>query len=498
MSRILLIVTLLLQFVATASARDFFGNNYAWEGINTPYTTLTGLTATGFTASRTSTTGLLGAWSAEIPVVYSRSIRVTYDLVLNSGQAPIVQLSRTGAFSIVDLGPWGISNSVTMTAGTSQSAVLTATEGQVGRLIIYNTNATNFVVSNIRMSFDEESSDPTPLGFRFPRIACGLEYLGAWKNAVVNGPAKVLIVGDSTWSDPATNVVSNYNNVSQILTRYLKTRFTNNVTVTNVAVAGSYLNTWLGTTATADIASNPNLIIIGHGGNDAVYHRGTYLNELQTAINTIRASRSLAQTSILITGPVSFNDVSTGRDMDWDRNLNAPLREFCGRNHCGFVDAYTSLPDSETMKGISWDTAGSLGGPIHPLDAINYDRVSFLLDAVAPRSLETVRTGAIDLAAYLTANWVNHGSGFVPVSINREIGGRAFIDGMIDPVGAVTSGQTLFTLPTGYRPTTTEQFYVTTDVGAAVLTIATNGVTTITNWPAGSAYLRLSLSFSTL
>lgn len=498
MSRFILIVTALLHLVATASARDFFGNNYAWEGINTPYTTLTGLTNSGFTASRTSTSGLLGAWSAEIPVVYGRAICVTYDLTLNSGQLPTAQLSRTGAFTINDLAPWGISNAVTLTAGTGQTCILIATEAQVGRLIIYNTNATNFVVSNVRMCFYDEANDPTPIGFRFPRIACGLEYLGAWKNAVVNGPAKVLIVGDSTWSDPATSVVSNYNNVAQIVTRYLRTRFTNNVTVTNMAVAGSYVNTWMSGTAATDLAANPDLIVIGYGINDGVYHRGTWLNEMQAAINFIRARRTLAQTSILITGPASVNDTSTGRDMDWCYNVNAPLREFCARNHCGFVDAYTSLPDSETMKGIVWDTLGASGGPIHPLDAINYDRASFILDAIAPRSLETVRTGALDLAGYLGANWANHGSGYVPVTVNREIGGRAFIDGIVDPVGLVTSGQTVFTLPSGYRPTTVHQFYVTTDLGAAVLNVNTNGVATITGWPIGATYLRLSLSFSTL
>lgn len=74
---------------------------------------------------------------------------------------------------------------------------------------------------------------------------------------------------------------------------------------------------------------------------------------------------------------------------------------------------------------------------------------------------DTIWTGAT-----LSSPWTNHGSGFFSVGY-RLAGSTIRLRGCAAAGSAVTGGATIFTLPTGYRPTANAGFAVGTFVSSA-------------------------------
>ena len=483
--------------LAAKLAAQTRATDYAWAQTNAAYTTFSGAGVAGFTATYTGAV-LAGAWSAEFPMVAGVAIRVPYSLVQTSGQAPTLAISRTGSASLASTTPYVVSNTVAL-AAAGGVATLTPTESGLGRLYVSNTAAASFAVSGLSVARSAPAYDQDAQGYSLAHYIKGREYAGAWCTALATDPgtvptAELIVGGDSTFTDPETSATS-YNSYSQIIARRLKQCFGPNVTVLNRAVGGTYTANWIAGTLTADIARNPQAFLIGHLLNDLASGRAGPITRLEAIIDQIRASRTIAQTSIFVTGCISANDTASGRDMVSIRLMNAALRDLCARKCCVFIDQFSWMQDSETMKGITWDTTGTAGAPVHNLKGSNYPRADLALDAIIPGTLGMIQMSPV--AGTPTNSWSNFSGSYAGLRYTRNQTGLVTVTGLIKP-GTTTDGTALFTLPAGFRPVLLEQFALTTDSGACVLNVSTTGAATINGLPGGTVYVRLNFSFNSL
>jgi len=148
--------------------------------------TITGATATGFTASSVDTT-FRYAYSAPFTIKAGNKYLVTYTLTLNSGSIPAVELANPAIQN------YGYNSG----AGTgAQSIVMTAnTNASNARVVFDGAAATNFTVSNLTI---------IPLGLLLAPEAAQPGNGLVWTDLSGNGAQIVLPTSGVAWNVPGT------------------------------------------------------------------------------------------------------------------------------------------------------------------------------------------------------------------------------------------------------------------------------------------------------
>lgn len=127
------------------------------------------------------------------------------------------------------------------------------------------------------------------------------------------------------------------------------------------------------------LSSTSDLFIIKYGVNDGTLPMNTRLatfkDGLINKISEIRAATygAVFETAILLVGPNSTYESSTGRDAYWYEQLRGIYMEVAQKYQCAYFDTYMYLQDSRNGSG-SWLGITSPGDPsnlVHPTDIGN-------------------------------------------------------------------------------------------------------------------------------
>ena len=215
----------------------------------------------------------------------------------------------------------------------------------------------------------------------------GQEYLYAWIEKMRAGNTPIMVLaGDSKTSGDA---ISDANYLFQNLYKKIITQNYHSITVYNDAVSGTNTSQWRTTYLAAQIARNPDIMIVNYGFNDGANNRTNFESDYSSALATIRASRTVNQTSIVILPPISGNDTPNGRDSTWFKQINPILKKLARQYLCTYIDTYASYIDA--INGGAWyDDPYGDGRHIHQKEQINLQVASLVCDAIIPSGLKSV------------------------------------------------------------------------------------------------------------
>lgn len=112
-------------------------------------------------------------------------------------------------------------------------------------------------------------------------------------------------------------------------------------------------------------------------------------------------------------------------------------------------------------------------------------------------ALETASVDTSWTAPTLLNSWINYGSSYQTAAYMKDRTGRVWLRGMIKN-GTATTGTTILTLPSGYRPPAKVILQVISfnSSGGAYIEVLTTGDCTINN--ASNGFVSIEASFSTL
>lgn len=240
----------------------------------------------------------------------------------------------------------------------------------------------------------------------------GAEYLSAFHNKLVTqgAPPKALFSGDST---TAGGDVSVGYRMHELMEDYARAKGLNTpygLNFINRGFAGWNTEMWRSYELNNDIAMNPDLYVIRWGINDPGYYQADFtsgppldagqaapgrrtandfLNSLRAGLGTIRASKSVAQLSIVLMTPNSTSDTPNGRDELWYEQIIPGIKQAARDYQCVFVDTYGYLRDSRPAAGVWMDNPMPGGGrAIHPGNLMNTWIAGLLGSVVFPDGLQ--------------------------------------------------------------------------------------------------------------
>lgn len=222
-------------------------------------------------------------------------------------------------------------------------------------------------------------------------LVFGQEYLSYFHKLIMNrvnyANIKVTFSGDSTTA--GDSIVSNSNIITNLFSTMTVIEGYPNISVTNKGHSGATTNQWLTTYLAGDMATNPDLLILRWGLNDATTRTiSQFETDLNTALTTIRGSKTLSQLSIILMTPNTTNDTPNKRDDLWHKAINPIIRK-CARDYqCCFIDTYEYLQDSVNGSDYMDNPFGD-GRHIHPLDVMNMWIVSKIFEVSFPKAFKT-------------------------------------------------------------------------------------------------------------
>jgi hypothetical protein len=123
-----------------------------------------------------------------------------------------------------------------------------------------------------------------------------------------------------------------------------------------------------------------------------------------------------------------------------------------------------------TIRFGGSDAADNIAGVRSLVGVANGDTVWVLQTGGALLIVGTVDTGWIEVTSF-TNSWVNYGAGF-PTAAYHKIGDLVYLKGLLKN-GTVSAAA--FTLPAGFRPTTTRHFITMMSAGAGGLRVNASG-----------------------
>lgn len=215
----------------------------------------------------------------------------------------------------------------------------------------------------------------------------GVEYLAAFQAILDNkqDPATILMSGDSTTAgDGATTPrrIWEIVNIAGVERGH-------EVTVTNGGHSGKHTGEWVSDYLTADLATNPNLYVVRWGINDPFAGRtiDEFATSLRAGLAQCRASKTLAQMSILLMSPNSTSDTPNDRDERWYEQARLVCRQAARDYYCCFIDTYALLKDSRPAANVYMDDPFGDGRAIHPKNVMNVTIGSIIADTIFPSML---------------------------------------------------------------------------------------------------------------
>lgn len=317
----------------------------------------------------------------------------------------------------------------------------------------------------------------------------GRENLAAFYAALVNArttgqPVKIHIVGDSKVA--GVGVSDGYR-----LDQLLQTASSGYpVTITYEGFGGQNSYTWSNNEDQDFVLEHPgvDLLIVDFGTNEGVTTAtGGAQTAAQTKANflaadaTIRLSRPPSQMSILYLGQTPANNwnPSYNQTTEHMEEVNGILKEVAQETNAGYFDTLQLFTRAHSEAGwmdqLSTPYYGD--GNVHPGNPMNLvlageiGKVLFPLPYRLPASAEG--SCAISLLNGWQA-WTAPSTAYAPRATLRD--GIVYLDGLIKP-GTTADYTTLFTLPSGYRPTVNRFISVSTsnNGGARQIQILSGG-----------------------
>lgn len=238
---------------------------------------------------------------------------------------------------------------------------------------------------------------------RFQHIF-GEEYLYAWHQKLQNRSAvQAVFSGDSTTAGSSVAQANQY--IDKLVQQFLR-EAGYDVTVTNKGVSGINTEQWRTTYLAAELALAPDLWVIRYGVNDPSYLKsnantggttdgytgeyalrrdpGDFATSLRSALTTIRASRDVSQTSILLMVQNATSDSPNGRDEKWTESVRHVVKKAARDFQCAFMDTYALWNGARTSATRWQDNPYSDGRAIHPLGIMNFWIANRIVGLIAP------------------------------------------------------------------------------------------------------------------
>lgn len=303
----------------------------------------------------------------------------------------------------------------------------------------------------------------------------GQEYLSAFQKKILDRPdittnIKISWSGDSTTE--GTSVSPDYV-PSVLFSETVKKESIPNLSSLNRGHSGQNTEQWRTLYLASDLSENPDLYIIRWGINDPAYGRSLsdFETSLRTALETLRATKTQAQMSVILMSPNSTSDTPNARDEKWYEQVRNVYMQAARDYQCAFIDTYSLWLDSRNgAADLFMDNPYGDGRAIHPLGIMNTWIVSKVFDLCFPDSfLKKVSKGnfvneySVDKTppfSNLPASY-NYGT-TLSRAFGASIGGTFEVDGMIST--SVQSDGIAYQFNTS-RSLTSPELYFRTSVG---------------------------------
>lgn len=196
----------------------------------------------------------------------------------------------------------------------------------------------------------------------------------------------------------------------------------------NRGISGAHTGEWASTYVTADLAATPDLLVLRWGINDPGYLQdgstppldagqsypnrrnvANFITSLRAGLTTLRASRALANLSIVLMTPNATADTPNGRDEIWYESIVPGIKQAARDFQCTFIDTYGYLRDSRPAAGAWMDNPFADGRGIHPLNVMNTWICDLMADVVFPTGLAD-KLGRANMRSIAGAEDVGDGS----------------------------------------------------------------------------------------
>lgn len=204
----------------------------------------------------------------------------------------------------------------------------------------------------------------------------GREYLSTIRSLLCDGTtgATIVMSGDSTTVGAA---LVNGAFIPDVLMKSLANDYgADYIVVHNRGQSGKNSADWVSTYLAGDLALAAQLYIFHWSQNDPDDDNpggqltvAEALENWETALQTFRATKTIAQASGLVIPPNA--GIGDGRTEEYFAQLTLGLRDLARQYGCAFFDAFNYARDCFYNIGIGWDSL--LGGTtaVHPLEPIN-------------------------------------------------------------------------------------------------------------------------------
>ena len=260
------------------------------------------------------------------------------------------------------------------------------TSGLLG--LVGDTVASQDLVDKISDELVQQKLDigaKVPYNVDIMDIVFGQEYLSSFHKKIMARTTNDLLVvfsGDSsTAGDGTTSSEFHIDNVFKSICGNKKMEYIN---VQNNGHSGASTASWESTYVNTDISSNPDLLILRWGLNDANIQLDTTSFEasLRSGLTTLRASKPLELLSIVLMSP---NNVDCAeypeKNPEWGKAINNIIRTAARDFHCCFIDTFGIWRDATNAS--DWMDSYL----VHPQDVMNLWIASRVFDVVIPNAV---------------------------------------------------------------------------------------------------------------
>lgn len=319
-------------------------------------------------------------------------------------------------------------------------------------------------------------------------LVFGTEYLSFFQNKTrISSSCKVVFSGDETTGGASLATPTLYA-LDKAFLRLCNYNGLSNISTINNSQSGKCTEHWNQTYVLADIATNPDLIILRWGLNDPKFDSslnelasdGTnynirrtatdFYNSLDAGLAKLRNAKSYNTLSVILMAPNSSSDDLSFRNEAWHEAINDKIRTLARKYQCCFIDTYRLYEDSRHCSG---NMASANNGYANPLDIMNINLVDNLFNIVFPKLfLKDFTSFNIWKAITLQNGWANYGNGFTSASYTKKDYNTIEVKGMIS-AGTITVGTIIGQLP--YTFLYKEYKTIVDANGIAVLLIDTAG-----------------------